>query len=89
MQTNPFGTLADDLKVKSASFGYTANGDDIDTRSETINDSKYGIVTGFAIGSTQNVVAMQFYFSAPNSLQMRVRNLNSNPQDYTITVYYI
>ena len=61
---------------------------DIATTTYTVNDSIYHAVTGFSVASTTNVVVVQAYFSASNTITVRVKNVISSAQTCYVTIYY-
>lgn len=65
------------------------NGNMIDTKSFSVNDATYGIICGFAITNTPEVVVMQCYFDGTSTIYLRVRNVSASTQSYKAIVFYI
>lgn len=59
------------------------------TQQFTVNNAKYGIITGFAITSNLNVVALQFYFYNATTVQVRVKNVSNVNDVFHISFFYI
>ena len=59
------------------------------TQTFTVTNAKYGIITGFAITSNLNVVALQFFFNTPTTVQVRVKNVSATADVFGITFFYI
>lgn len=59
------------------------------TQTFTVTNAKYGIITGFAITSNLNVVALQFFFNDPTTVQVRVKNVSATADVFGITFFYI
>ena len=65
------------------------SGNTIDTQSFSVNDATYGIICGFAVTNTPEVVVMQCYFDGTSTIYLRVRNVSASTQSYKATIYYI
>lgn len=59
------------------------------TQTFTVTNAKHGIITGFAITSNLNVVALQFFFNDPTTVQVRVKNVSATADVFGITFFYI
>lgn len=73
--------------VSSSPYSVSANA--IDTQTIPINNATYGIVVGFAITNSSDVVMMQCFFNGLSEIQVRVRNLANFTNTYNLTIFYI
>lgn len=64
-------------------------GNETVTQTFTVTNAKYGIITGFAITSNLNAVALQFFFNTPTTVQVRVKNVSATADVFGITFFYI
>lgn len=62
---------------------------DVATVDITVNDSILGMVVGFAIADNTSVVMVQCWFTATNTIRLRVRNLLSNATTFSAYIHYI
>ena len=68
---------------------YSVSANAIDTQTIAVNNATYGIVVGFAITNSSDVVMMQCFFNGLSEIQVRVRNLASFTNTYNLTIFYI
>ena len=68
---------------------YSVSANAIDTQTISINNATYGIVVGFAITNSSDVVMMQCFFNGLSEIQVRVRNLANFTNTYNLTIFYI
>lgn len=76
-------------KTVSLSEYVSISGNTIDTQSFSVNNATYGIICGFAVTNTPDVVVMQCYFDGTSTIYLRVRNVSASTQSYKATIYYI
>lgn len=76
-------------KTFVSSSSYSVEPNVIDTRTIPINNATYGIIVGFAITNSSDVVMMQCYFNGLSEIQVRVRNLANYANIYNLTIFYI
>ena len=82
---------ADIVTVKQVAIdtAISVSANAIDTQTLTVNDAVYGIVTGFAITNSSEIVMMQCYFNGTSSISLRVKNVANSTQTYKATIQYI
>lgn len=68
---------------------YSVSANAIDTQTIAINNATYGIVVGFAITNSSDVVMMQCFFNGLSEIQVRVRNLANSTNTYNLRIFYI
>lgn len=61
----------------------------IDTQSITVNNATFGIVAGFLVTDSTDIVPVQVHFSDLTTIGIRVRNVGSAASPYKIYVKYI
>lgn len=76
-------------KTYSTSSPISIQANETITQHFTVNNAKYGIITGFAITSNLNVVALQFYFYNATTVQVRVKNVSNANDVFHISFFYI
>lgn len=76
-------------KSFASSSPYSVSANAIDTQTIPINNATYGIVVGFAITNSSDVVMMQCFFNGLSEIQVRVRNLANFTNTYNLTIFYI
>lgn len=87
MQRSPFATPL--RKDKTISFSVSASSiytEDVDISSAP---SELGLIVGFAITSTTDIVPMQVYIAGSNTIHIRVRNLVPNDIGAYMTIFYL
>lgn len=82
---------ADKVTVKQVTIdtAISVSANAIDTQTFTVNDAVYGIITGFAITNSPEIVIMQCYFNGTSSIGLRVKNVANSTQTYKATIQYI
>lgn len=82
---------ADKVTIKQVTIdtAISVSANAIDTQTLTVNDAVYGIVTGFAITNSSEIVMMQCYFNGTSSISLRVKNVANSTQTYKATIQYI
>ncbi len=68
---------------------YSVEAGVIDTRTIAVNNATYGIIVGFAITNSSDVVMVQCFFNGLTEIQVRVRNLANYANTYNLTIFYI
>ena len=61
----------------------------IDTQSITVNDATFGIIAGFLVTDSTDIVPVQIHFSDSTTISFRVRNVGSASSTYKIYIKYI
>lgn len=72
----------------STNFSPTIAANDIYTVTLTVNDAKYGIIKGYAIGSNTKFTLLQAYFSAPDKITVRIESYWSSAASCDVTIFY-
>lgn len=81
--------VLDSLVRKQKAANITASAGTTGDISITVNDSALHLVVGYAIGGTDALVMAQCYFESATSIKCRVRNVSSNSQTGSFTVFYL
>lgn len=77
------------LVRKQKSVSITAAAQTTGDASITVNDANLGLVVGVAIGGTDGLVPVQFYFQSATTIKCRVRNQTSYSQTGDLTIFYL
>lgn len=72
----------------SISFSPTVAANDIYTATLTVNDAKYGIIKGYAIGSNTRFTLLQAFFSASDVITVRIESGWSSAASCDVTIFY-
>lgn len=61
----------------------------VDSHDITVNNDVYGIIAGFLVTESTDIVPIRFYFNAAHTISFRVKNVGSAASTYKVYVYYI
>ena len=82
-------SAVDTKKVYSTTSPRSVAANSIDSVSVNVSDATYGIIAGFAITNSSEVVMMQCYFNGNTQINVRVKNTTNAATTYNLTVIYI